>query len=128
MKTGIVEVTRYIRPKDVFTLSKYLENDNLYGITIMYKIYYSTNIVEARWSQTKGDNFSKKIGKLIAKSSPPYFFKYVQGDPLSQQLVKSFWDSLKCSEFPVRKFGSLGYGTISQLFLKASRSLNEGTL
>lgn len=72
-----VEVVRYIRPTDYLIIdfkdwNTYLQ-DNLYGVTLLFTIDYDTGVVETNWSVCNGDNFSRKIGKEIARKNNQKF-------------------------------------------------------
>lgn len=63
----VVEVIRYIRPEEV-------EDQNLYGITILYSIDYINEVVKAKWSVCRGDNFDKNVGKSNAEKSRTFTY------------------------------------------------------
>ena len=70
---GCIEVVRYIRPNthDIRWNSenKYLKNDNLHGITILFYLDHKRNVVLAKFSVCNGDNFDRETGKMLAENS-----------------------------------------------------------
>lgn len=120
----VVNVVRYVRPPNS---EKYEEwetfRQNLYGITILYSLDYKKQVVKAKWSVCKGDNFDKDIGKAKAESSKKSF-EFPLGDVdihfgLTMALVNNLVAHAGCGQTFVLE----GYETLHNLFSEASRSL-----
>lgn len=65
----MLEVVRYVRPTRIETI-----NTNLYGITFVFNIDYTTRLVHVQWSVCNGDNFNKYIGTKEAKKRKSFCF------------------------------------------------------
>ena len=69
-------VKRYITPNDYRferdreSDDKYFDHPNLYGVTILYRLDYENDTVEAQYSVCNGDNFSKEVGISRAGLNP----------------------------------------------------------
>lgn len=59
----VVEVVRFIRPK-------YINRENLYGVTFVINIDYVNKWIVFQYSTCWGDNFDKKKAIEIARSKP----------------------------------------------------------
>lgn len=123
----IVEVTRFIRPGPLWWDGDYAEN--LWGITIVYKLNYITKTVDAKWAICAGENFNKKLGAEIAllESTPVYHFALAEVDScngLTNALVSSL---IKYLGFTSDDAGVayLDYETYHAIFKLATRTLKH---
>ena len=67
MENNTVKVVRYIRPENFGW--DFMENSNLYGITIIFELDHEARDVTASFSICNGDNFSREVGKYLAETS-----------------------------------------------------------
>lgn len=82
---NMIHVLRYIRP----TVDDGLP-DNMYGITISYIMDYDNRKVYAQWAICNGEQFSRKVGTVVALLS-----RYVRFDMELVDRAKGLNNALK---------------------------------
>ena len=114
-----VEVVRYIRPDVWFDSEEYAEFTNLYGITIIHTVDYDAQQVSSVWSICNNDNFSKQLGKELARQSKKQVVFPLEDVKIHGSLNEALWNQI-CGNYPARSIRF--YEDVLKVFLKATRS------
>ena len=84
-KPDVVEFYRYIRPRHRLSTGNKVagEIDNLRGVTLKFVLDYPANLVWVYVAICNGDNFFKKIGRVLCGLSGKYFVFQIPDDRIS---------------------------------------------